>query len=56
MAAIKPILKKFGGFIELGAYLLAIISVFLPFFTVKLDIDEELEELISQFGRSKETS
>jgi len=56
MAAIKPILKKFGGFIELGAYLLAFISVFLPFFTVKQDIGKDMEELLSRYSKNVETS
>ena len=31
MDQLKDIVKKFGGFIELGGFALALISVFLPF-------------------------
>jgi len=41
MAGLQDIVKKNGNYIELGAYLLAFISVFLPFMTVDSDVFEE---------------
>jgi len=55
MADVKQILKKYGGYIELGAYLIAFISTLLPFWVLadEDDIEKEIEKSFSKYMKRR---